>query len=399
MFSRRVVLIAVLLLISTGIVGGVVADIDGDGIPSYRELSAGIDPLADDTDGDGLSDDVEYEFGSDPTLADTDDDGLDDRAEYDGVNRGGNTLGNVPFEVSWERSDPRSPHSDSDDIPDGEEAELDLDPTSEDTDRDGLPDQREVEGPTDPGNPDTDGDNLLDAWEVEGETDKGAPLPGADPLHKDMYVQVTYLRGTDHQLPAGVFSRIEEWYADMPVENPDGAEGITVHIYANDEYSGPVNQSIDEWTKSNGKKTNGVSGFMAMREFYNREYMGPRVGSYFLVVVADDSVSVRGSGNAGGSKTAIVRSWPGDDHGDQRRMAHTITHEMLHNIVRKIGGRDCDGQMHTCEGFLSYENHYYLSEKSTDKLNEEGFADPVYPEQMNATSCEDTINDPSECGT
>lgn len=397
MFSRRRTLIAGLLLLSIAFLGGMVADVDGDGIPSHRELSAGTDPLSADTDGDGLRDGVEYEFGSDPTLADTDDDGLDDWTERYGTRVTGDTTDSGRTEISWESSDPRSPHSDSDGIPDGREVELGLNPTSEDTDRDGLPDQQEVEGLTDPGNPDTDGDNLLDGWEVEGETDKGAPLPGANPLHKDMYVQVTYLRGTDHELPPGVFSRIKDWYADMPVENPDGTNGITVHIRADDEYSGPVDQSIDEWTKSNGQKTSGVSGFMAMREFYNREYMGPRVGSYFLVVVADDSVPVRGSGNAGGSKTSIVRPWPGPE-GDQRRMAHTITHEMLHNIVREVGGQDCNGRMHTCEGFLSYENQYYLSEKSTAKLNEEGFADPVYRDQMNATSCEDTINDPSECG-
>lgn len=403
MFSRRVVLIVVLLLITTGVVGGVVADVDGDGIPSYRELRAGTDPLVVDTDGDGLSDDAEYEFGSDPTLTDTDNDGLDDQAERWGTSITGDTTAGSQPVISWKRSDPRSAHSDSDGIPDGREVELGLDPTLADTDGDGLPDPLEIEGPTDPANPDTDGDNLLDGWEVEGETDKGAPLPGSDPLHKDMYVQVTYLRGTEHEIPQGVFSRITEWYADMPVENPDGEEGITVQVYAHDEYSGPVDASIDEWTKENGEKTVGVSGFMAMREFYNREYMGPRVGSYFLVVVADDSVPVRGSGNAGGSKTSIVQPWPGVAHGDQRGMAHTITHEMLHNIVREVrpgdAYDDCNGAMHTCEGFLSYENHYYLSEKSTKKLTDEGFADPVYREQMNATSCEETINDPPECGT
>ena len=60
----------------------------------------------------------------------------------------------------------------------------------------------------------------------------------------------------------------------MPVENPDGEMAIDVRFYTDDEYSGPVEPSIDEWTKSNGEKTDGVSGFMRMREFYDREHVG-----------------------------------------------------------------------------------------------------------------------------
>ena len=397
MVSRRVVVVAVLLLVGTGTVGALATDLDGDRISGLQELQDGTDPLAGDTDGDALWDNDEREFGSDPTVVDTDGDGLDDDTEYRGPEGNGGAVGTA-FVVEWERSDPASIDTDGDGIPDGEEAELGLDPTRADSDRDGLSDPEEHEGPTNPANPDTDGDNLNDGWEVAGETDKGAPLPDADPLHKDMYIQVTYLRGTDHEAPLGVFSKSKTWFADMPVENPDGETGVRAHFYNDDEYSGPIDRSIDEWTKSNGLKTAGVSGFMTMREFYNQEVMGPRTGSYFLVVIASDDVPIRGSGNAGGSKTSIVRPWPGNDHGDEKSLARTLTHELLLNIVRKVGGRDCNGQMHTCEGFLSYENDYYLSDKAATKLNQEGFADPVYPEQMNATSCEATISDPSECG-
>ena len=397
MVSRRAVAIALLVAVATGTAGALVTDLDGDRISGVQEIQDGTDPLASDTDGDDLWDNDEIAFGSDPTVADTDGDGLRDVREYFGPERDHDAARST-FVVRWERSDPHSTDTDGDGIDDGEEADAGMDPTSEDSDGDGLSDPEEHEGPTNPATPDTDGDNLKDGWEVAGETDKGALLPDADPLHKDMYIQVTYLRGTQHEAPGGVFSQSKKWFAGMPVENPDGETGITAHFYSDDEYSGPVDQSIDEWTKSNGMKTAGVSGFMTMREFYNREYMGPRVGSYFLVVVAGDGVPVRGSGNAGGSKTSIVRPWPGNDHGDEKSLAHTITHEMLHNLVREVGSQDCNGRMHTCEGFLSYENDYYLSEKSAAKLNEQGFADPVYSQQMNATSCEETISDPSECG-
>lgn len=391
MSDRRITVIVVLAVL---LVGGASAfaltSVDGDSVPTYREFIDGTDPFDADTDSDGLRDGVEADYGTNPTDPDTDSDGLQDGEEIRGVH--GET-------IEWRDAEPTDPDTDDDGIRDGAEVDAGLDPTSVDSDGDGLDDPTEVDGQTNPANPDTDGDNLLDGWEVAGETDEGAPLPGADPLHKDMYVQVTYLEDTQHEAPQGVFSKSEQWFAEMPVENPDGETGIDVRFYNDDEYSGPINRSIDEWTKSNGQKTAGVSGFMTMREFYNREAMGPRTGSYFLVVVANDDVPVRGSGNAGGSKTSIVRPWPGDDRGDEKRLAHTITHEVLHNVVRKVAGNDCNGRMHTCEGFLSYENDYFLSEKATMKLNEQGFADPVYPEQMNASSCEETISDPTECGT
>ncbi len=400
MVSRRVLLVvAVVVLVVLGAGGAVALSLDSDGVPPVREFQDGTDPFDGDTDGDGLSDSYEPDFGSDPLVADTDGDGLTDGEEragtrfFGGVDESAYSDG-VP---EWNGSDPTATDTDGDGLTDGAEASAGLDPTATDSDRDGLADPEERAGPTDPASPDTDGDNYRDGWEVAGETDTGAALPGADPLHKDLYVQVTYLRGVDHETPPRVFDRVEAWFADMPVQNPDGETGVAVHFATGDRYSGPIDRSIDEWTKSNGQPTAGVSGFMAMREFYNREVMGPRTGSYHLLVFPGPDVPVRGSGNAGGSKVALVTPWRGAGD-DARRKAHTVTHELLHTVVREVGGRDCNGRLHTCEGFLSYSNDYYLSDAAAGVLNTRGFADPVYSDQMNATSCEDTINDPSECG-
>ncbi|WP_158058199.1 hypothetical protein [Halorussus halophilus] len=390
--TPRLVGVVFLLVVATGVGTAFALDVDGDGIAGTDELGE-TNPFSGDTDGDGLDDDTEYEFGSDPTVADTDGDGLSDREELYGnpAGDGTYTYGNI---VAWEKSDPRSKDTDGDGIPDAKEAEDGLDPTSADSDGDGLSDKREVNGPLDPTLADTDGDNLLDGWEVRGESPKGADLSEADPLHKDMFVHVIYLRNTEYTLPFSVFDNVEEWYADMPVQNPDGETGINVHFTDEER----IDRSIDEWEHDDGTTTHGVSGFMAMREFYNQNTIGENTGSHFLVVMAGDGVPIRGSGNAGGSKTNIVTPWLGSERDDARRKAHTITHELLHNVVREIGGRDCNGQMHTCEGFLSYENDYYLSQKSAQKLNQRGFADAVYSEQMNATSCEETIYYKGQCG-
>jgi hypothetical protein len=390
--SRTTVAVtAILLVVAVGTGSALVLDVDGDGIPTHEEYGE-TDPFASDTDGDGLDDDQESAFGSDPTKVDTDGDGLTDSEEYwgtsgyDGVGVDSEQVG---FE--WKRSDPTSTDTDADGIPDGKEVEKGLDPTAEDSDGDNLSDPRELEGPTDPTLADTDGDNLLDGWEVRGETPKGADISEADPLHKDAFVHVLYLRGANEELPLNVYAQIRRWFRDMPVQNPDGETGIRVHVTGEQH----TTRSIDEWVHDDGSTTAGVSGFMAMREFYNTNTIGAKTGSHFLVVIPGDNVPVRGGGNAGGTKVSLIRQWNG--YGEQA-YARTIVHEMLHNMVREVGGQDCNGQMHTCEGFLSYTDDESLSDAAAQKLNQNGFADPVYREQMNATDCEETIYYKEQCG-
>lgn len=394
--AGTLILVALLVLGS-----GVVAyDPDQDGLWTHEELQQGTDPFDRDTDGDEVPDGVEVREGSSPVKTDTDGDGLSDTIEYYGHGPGetlsitGETIETreqtaVPWVWEFDESDPTDPDTDGDGIPDGVEYEAGLNPTKVDSDEDGLPDPVERDGPTDAADPDTDGDNLLDGWEVAGRTESGAPLPGADPLHKDIYLVTLSLPGTENEPPAAAFAQAATWFGEMPVENPDGETGIRLHHTAGLS----TNRSIDPWTKANGESTRTVSGYMAMREFYNEETIGPRTGSYFLTVYSGEA-SIGGAGNAGGTKVSIVRSY----HGNTGRWARILTHELLHNVVRDVSDGTCVNSLHTCNGFLSYENETYLSEPAAAKLNEQGFADPVYENQMNATSCADTISDPSECG-
>jgi hypothetical protein len=63
-----------------------------------------------------------------------------------------------------------------------------------DGDRDGLADNVERQLGTDPANPDTDGDGLLDGWEVYGVNGIDLRAKHASPLHKDIFVEMNYMR-------------------------------------------------------------------------------------------------------------------------------------------------------------------------------------------------------------
>ncbi len=76
-----------------------------------------------------------------------------------------------------------------------------------DTDRDGIPDEREHDYGTSPSRADTDGDGLLDGWEVDGYWNghflEPLHLYGADPLRKDVFVEIDWMETADGDSETG----------------------------------------------------------------------------------------------------------------------------------------------------------------------------------------------------
>ena len=87
---------------------------------------------------------------------------------------------------------------------------------------------------TDPANPDTDGDGLLDGWEVYGVNGIDLRAKHASPLHKDIFVEMDYMRrqtAANGLAPNNaVLKRIALIYANSPLSNPDGRDGINIHL-------------------------------------------------------------------------------------------------------------------------------------------------------------------------
>lgn len=80
---------------------------------------------------------------------------------------------------------------------------------------------------------DTDGDGLPDIWEDSGIdiNDDGLidffPL-GANPLRKDVFLEIDYMDG--HFPGLDVINSVRAAFENAPVSNPDGSQGITLHI-------------------------------------------------------------------------------------------------------------------------------------------------------------------------
>lgn len=94
---------------------------------------------------------------------------------------------------------------------------------------------------------DTDGDSLVDHWETHGidmDGDASPELPlhrlGADPLHRDIFLEIDWLqdrrsggyRNWTNALPPSASTELVKMFANAPVTNPDGTNGIKLHIDA-----------------------------------------------------------------------------------------------------------------------------------------------------------------------
>jgi hypothetical protein len=230
-------------------------------------------------------------------------------------------------------TDPTLADTDADGLEDGTELAGPTNATVADTDGDGLDDGRERSIGTDPLNPDTDGDRLSDGAEVRGETANGAVLPGADPLRMDLYVQVNRAQGVDG-LDTNRIDRIEGHFADMPIENLDGSEGIALHLRR-----GGVVDALGPYDGSN------VDALDDVAERARGD--GADVSHSVLLVHFEDGFASVGYGYAPGDLVLV----DGDVSGSSREAI--VVHELLHNVVGELEpspGR-CEGNtVHYCEG-------------------------------------------------
>jgi hypothetical protein len=82
---------------------------------------------------------------------------------------------------------------------------------------------------------DMDGDALPDGWETDGvdvdgngTIDLDLPGMGADPRHKDVFLELDYM--PPHRYAQQAAALVVDAFADAPVANPDGHPGITLHL-------------------------------------------------------------------------------------------------------------------------------------------------------------------------
>lgn len=303
------------------------ADSDGDGLTDPLEVAVGLDPRVNDVgkdgDGDGLPNVYEAKTGLDPqeqndrtTVYDDDGDGIPDRVEM---------------------AHGLSPYADS--------------TTGTDSDSDGLPDRAERQIGTDPNNADTDGDGFTDHAEVT-EHEK---LPGADPLHKDLYYEVDTMKG--HSLDGETKQEAKALFERVEVSNPDGERGITVHFITDDVLEHESSVEFSDTKFEFDRKH---------RDYENRGY-------HYLVVV--DELTLRedeGYDGAANERLDIAMV-------ESESSGQTLVHETGHLLGLPASAYDgIDSEKYTADEYPSVMNYDYvdLSKRGEYPVFSDGSAGP-----------------------
>ncbi|SFR86953.1 hypothetical protein SAMN05216559_0287 [Halomicrobium zhouii] len=216
-----------------------------------------------------------------------------------------------------------------------------------DTDGDGITDaaERDIYG-TDPTDPDTDGDGYADGMEVAC----SGSLPGADPRHHDVFVEVDTVRGT-HLDPAAV-GRLRAAFADAPVDNPDGESGIALHVRRSDTDL-PVNGSVDSSPRPGDHND--------LRDYRDRYVDHGDAGYYYVLVTTE--AAFRGDDYYAGSGVngaAVVESFD-----SPKITSSLLMHELGHAFGLGPGEVGVDEERFETAEYRSVMNYNALYEVET----------------------------------
>lgn len=221
-----------------------------------------------------------------------------------------------------------------------------------DTDGDGLLDGNEISIGTDPRNPDTDSDGIKDGHEVNGVDVNGDGFPDiffsdANPRRQDIFVEVDCMvdrcaKPTRGKFVEEVFDAVKEVFANAPVRNYDGTQGISIHFLV-DEVDIPLEDNIGvEWFNTNGKDFFGTKD---ERQNINKDKIiksktDDFLFHYVLFVNKYDGEN-GGAGEMPGNDLVIAnkQGFLGILNDSLEVQASKLLHELGHNLGLGHGGR------------------------------------------------------------
>jgi hypothetical protein len=197
------------------------------------------------------------------------------------------------------------------------------------------------------GSVDNDNDGLCDNWETDGidanhDGNVDISLPGANPNHRDIFVEIDYMEGRKPQ--TGALEDVAKAFA---------AHGIALHFFVDEEV--PFDKYVAfgfgcsscpaETVDFDGVKENyfGASGDRA--SINHKERLDALRFAYHYVLYANELAAADGtSGRAelpGNDLTITLGSWRnGSQPPTRRNEAGTLMHELGHNLGLRHGGGD-----------------------------------------------------------
>jgi Ca2+-binding RTX toxin-like protein len=228
-------------------------------------------------------------------------------------------------------------------------------------------------------NADTDGDRLLNSWEINGipMLEGGTyVLPQANPLHKNLYVEVDYM--TNHRPIDGTLGNVAGAFAGSPVTNPDGINGINLFTLVDDE----ITPHTDTTTIANLVNTIRPNWFGTAAEranTNNADILAAKAQAFHYTVYAHDqpapNVGSSGVAQTPGMNALVTlgNGWALNSAGTHNvgspdQQEGTFMHEFGHNLGLRHGGNDdinCKPNYFSVQSYL-FQMSNYVSNRALD---------------------------------
>jgi len=225
------------------------------------------------------------------------------------------------------------------------------------------------------GDSDVDCDGLSDSWENSDSYTKNGitvPLPGADPNHRDIYIEIDYM--SHHIPPAAAIDPVVARFNAFGLSNPDNTNGVRLHYIIDDNVPhrtcidvfadsvpDPTLDSFDEYKQkffgTASERATNANFYEAKRDVY-----------HYALFIHTRCSNEQSSGTAEwpGNDFAVSLGYPGwgnvdpasgHDTGSNNYKAGTFMHELGHNLgLRHAGSTDLP---HCKPNYLSVMNYAF----------------------------------------
>ncbi|HEU5121145.1 MAG TPA: hemopexin repeat-containing protein, partial [Candidatus Nitrosocosmicus sp.] len=195
---------------------------------------------------------------------------------------------------------------------------------------------------------DYDKDGLSNLWETRGiDIDKNGKIDfkpreyGADPRHKDLFLEIDFMKY--HKPYDLAIKNVVQAFANAPLTNPDGKNGINLHIKVNEEIP---HQDTINFTKDGDKIKS--KWFGTKDERLNKEKLKAKSTFYYYGFFGHSQLGDSASGIAKyNGKNLLIsmgsEGWakhPVTNHsvGSQDQQEGILMHEFGHNLGLLHGG-------------------------------------------------------------
>ncbi len=197
---------------------------------------------------------------------------------------------------------------------------------------------------------DTDGDGLPDSWETtgidgdcNGTIDLNLAALGANPLHKDIFVEVDSMQG---RAPAtGALALVQNAFAAAPVSNPDTVPGINLRIITDAaDQSIPLQDFPNNWGNFHPLKSL-YFGNPTDRASPNRNGIlsaKQRAFRYCMFANRFDAIGSSGVAELPGNDFMVTLGGFTPPGSTLNKQAATFMHELGHTLGLYHGGHQID---------------------------------------------------------